>query len=135
MTCVRVTFLNAGPSDGAAPLGCAPMAQFFHVTSSRNRESIQRHGLDWQRMSSVCGIAGSPTPEQEGIFLCLDHNEVDWFCRMNATGGTLDVWAVDGIDPSELVESPEGHSFLPRPIPTSLLTLTSKDVDTPGHFG
>jgi hypothetical protein len=111
------------------------MGGFFHVTSSRNRSSITRHGLDWTRMSSVCGIAGSPAPEKEGIFLCEDESEVEWFCRMNATGGALDVWAVEGVDVSELVESSEHHFFLPRPVPPSRLTLVRRDVDTPGHFG
>jgi hypothetical protein len=111
------------------------MDGFFHVTSSRNRLSIARHGLDWTRMSSVSGIAGSRTPEQQGIFLCCDESEVGWFCRMNATGGPLDVWSVEGVDVSELVESPEHYFFLPRPVPPSRLKLVMKDVDTPGNFG
>jgi hypothetical protein len=85
-------------------------------------------------MSSVCGVAGSPTPEQAGIFLCEDENDVDWFCRMNATGGTLDVWIVEGVEIAELVEA-DGYYFLPRVIPASQLKLKTKDVDTPGHFG
>jgi hypothetical protein len=111
------------------------MPRFFHVTSSRNRRSIQRYGLDWTRMSSVCGIAGSPRPEQAGIFLCEDEHEVDWFCRMNATSGPLDVWVVDGVERAELVEASGGYYFLPRVIPASRLKLKTRDVDTPGHFG
>ena len=37
------------------------MGTLFHVTSSLNRESIQRHGLDWQRMSAAPGIADQGT--------------------------------------------------------------------------
>jgi hypothetical protein len=34
------------------------VADWFHVTSSRNRESILRHGLDWRHMGEALGIAG-----------------------------------------------------------------------------
>jgi hypothetical protein len=104
------------------------MARLYHVTSSRNRESIETHGLDWTRMGAARGIAGSRRPEQDGCFLCLDDHEVDWFVRMNNTGGTVDVWAVDGIDGADLIESPEGHCFLPRRIPRERLELVQTDV-------
>ena len=104
------------------------MSLFFHVTSSKNRESIKRHGLDWTRMGDIGGIAGSGAPEQEGIFLCLDESEADWFISMNAPGGLLDVWAVQGVQESELVESPEHHFFLPRPIPSSQIALLHADI-------
>jgi hypothetical protein len=39
------------------------VGRFFHVTSARNRESILRHGLDWQFMGAAPGIAGSGGPE------------------------------------------------------------------------
>ena len=42
---------------------------YWHVTSSRNRQSILEHGLDWRRMAFAPGIAGSPVPEREGCFL------------------------------------------------------------------
>jgi hypothetical protein len=100
----------------------------FHVTSSKNGESILKHGLDWTRMSEACGIAGSREPEQAGCFLCLNEFYVDWFVRMNNTGGPVDVWAVDGVSEHELVESPEGHDYLPRPIPAGQLTLLRTDI-------
>jgi hypothetical protein len=34
----------------------------FHVTDSANRESIRQHGLDWRRMGTALGIAGSRVP-------------------------------------------------------------------------
>jgi hypothetical protein len=100
----------------------------FHVTSSKNRESILTHGLDWRLMRGSPGIAGSGTPEQEGCFLCKDEGEVEWFIRMNNTGGSVDVWAVDGVRPRDLVESPEGHVFLPQVVPPDRLTLVRSDI-------
>jgi hypothetical protein len=69
---------------------------WFHVSSAANRESIRIHGLDWTRMSAARGIAGSGTPEAEGIF-CADDSDVGFSVRMNNTGGPVDVWAVTGI--------------------------------------
>jgi hypothetical protein len=50
---------------------------------------------------------------------------------MNNTGGLVDLWAVEGIDRSELVESPEGYFFVPRPIAPEQLTLARTDIDPP----
>jgi hypothetical protein len=61
-------------------------------------------------MVAAPGIAGSESPEQEGCFLCHDESGAEWFIDMNNTGGPVDVWAVDGVDPSELRESPEGYT-------------------------
>jgi hypothetical protein len=101
---------------------------FFHVTSSMNRESIEEFGLDWSRMGSARGIAGSYEPEQKGCFLCEDESETNWFIRMNNTGGTVDVWEVTGVSPSELVQSPEGHFFVPRTVPKECMTLVRPDI-------
>jgi hypothetical protein len=62
-------------------------------------------------------------PEQEGCFLCGTEWEVDWFARMNNTGGPVDVWAVDGVDERDLLESPEGFLYLPGTVPPDRLTL------------
>jgi hypothetical protein len=109
------------------------MSRFFHVTSSLNRESVRQYGLDWTRMALAPGIAGSPGPEQAGCFLCRDEAEVDWFLGFAETG-TLDVWAVDGVEASELVESPEGYLFVPRRVPPEQLELIRHDVP-PRHRG
>jgi hypothetical protein len=100
----------------------------FHVTSSKNRESILANGLDWRLMGGSCGIAGSGKPEQEGCFLCPTDWEADWFVRMNNTGGPVDVWAVDGVDERDLVESPEGFLYLPTTVPPYRLTLLRGDI-------
>jgi hypothetical protein len=86
------------------------------------------NGLDWTRMEAASGIAGSTTPEQEGSFVCLNEREVDWFIRINNTGGPVDVWAVHGIDESDLVESPEGCYYLTRLVPSECLELIRQDV-------
>jgi hypothetical protein len=105
------------------------LKRFFHVTSTRNRESIETYGLDWTRMKDALGIAGSVQPEQEGCFLCLDEGEVSWFVSMNNTGGSLDVWAVDGVEEAELVTSSEGHSYMRSNVPPERLTLVRADVE------
>jgi hypothetical protein len=105
------------------------VGRLFHVSSSLNRESIRRHGLDWTRMAAAPGIAGSREPEQPGCFLCVDEWETDWFVRMNNTGGTVDVWAVEGIDQTELVLSPEGHTYLPATVPPEQVSLLRSDIE------
>ena len=60
------------------------------------------------------------------MFLCRNRGEVDFFCRMNANDGSVDVWAVDGVSHSDLVESLEGFVYLPRPIPPANLTLLAR---------
>jgi len=86
------------------------------------------NGLNWRLMGASRGIAGSISPEQEGCFLCRSESEADWFVRMNNTGGTVDVWAVEDIDELMLVESPEGYLYLPATIPPSQLTLIRADI-------
>ncbi|WP_194273573.1 hypothetical protein [Rhodococcus erythropolis] len=105
------------------------MSTRYHVTSALNRASIQRYGLDWRRMGSARGIAGSLRAEQEGCFLASDEGERDWFVRMNNTGGAVDVWEVDGIDAASLVQSPEGHYYyFPGVIAAAELRLAQQDL-------
>jgi hypothetical protein len=104
---------------------CVP--DLFHVTTSRNRKSIQTYGLDWRRMGAARGIAASREPEQEGSFLCVGEFEMEWFVGLNNTGGPVDVWAVEGVDPNELVESPEGRFYFPSVIAAQRLTLWRSD--------
>ena len=95
----------------------------FHVSSVRNRDSIQAHGLDWTRMSAAPWIAGGREPEVDGIFLSTDCLTAQFFVRMNNTGGPVDIWAVDGVDPNDLVESGDGFRYLPTRIDRQRLTL------------
>jgi hypothetical protein len=101
---------------------------YWHVTSSRNRQSILEHGLDWRRMAFAPGIAGSPVPEQEGCFLSAMEFDVEFFVRMNNTGGPVDVWEVSGVDPDALRQSPEGFWYLPGAIAPRQLRLIRRDV-------
>ena len=99
------------------------MSTRYHVTSALNRASIQRYGLDWRRMGSARGIAGSLRAEQEGCFLASDEGERDWFVRMNNTGGAVDVWEVDGNEVEIEIEihwrdDPQEESEEKSPPPT-----------------
>jgi hypothetical protein len=100
----------------------------FHVSSSRNRSSILEHGLDWSKMGDVRGIAGSIHPEEEGCFLCRDRQEADWFVAMNNTGGPVDIWVVDSVDTSKLVDAGSGYYFLPGVIARDRITLAEQDL-------
>jgi hypothetical protein len=100
------------------------VATFFHVSSSRNRDSIQRYGLDAARMGDARGVAGSARPEVDGVFLCRDEAEVDFFCTMKAHDGPVDVWAVEGVEEADLIESPEGFAYVPDLISPQALTLS-----------
>ena len=73
------------------------MPTLYHVSSVANRASIEAHGLDWRLMKHAPGIAGSPSPEIDGVFLCEDRWVAAWFVELNNTDGDVDIWAVDGI--------------------------------------
>jgi len=107
------------------------MEQLFHVSSAANRDSIQRHGLDWSRMGAAYGIAGSREPEVEGIFLCRGESEAAWFVQMNNTGGPVDVWAVTGIDSAQLLDNGSGLGYLPAKIPASQVRLANWPAPDP----
>jgi hypothetical protein len=99
------------------------MMRLFHVSSAVNRESILAHGLDWTRMGSARGIAGSTAPEEQGVFLCRDESEARFFVDMNNTGDPVDVWEVTGIAEGELVTGDTGFCYFPAPIPPAQVTL------------
>jgi hypothetical protein len=99
----------------------------LHVSSQFNRESITEHGLDWLLMSDAPGIAGSTAPEVEGVFLCTDEREADYFVRLNNTGGPVDVWQVDGVEVEQLLDAGSGYLYLPRPVPPASVRLTALD--------
>ena len=80
-------------------------------------------------MKAARGIAGSIAPEQQGCFLCRGESDTAWFVEMNNTGGPVDVWAVAGVDEESLLESPEGYSYTPDPIPPERLTLIRRDIE------
>ena len=91
------------------------MTGLFHVTSALNRDSILAHGLDWTRMGAAPGIAGSLTPEEEGVFLCRDGFEADFFVRINNPGGPVDVRALAGLQADELIRAGCGFADIPPP--------------------
>jgi hypothetical protein len=107
------------------------MARLFHVSSAANRGSILAHGLDWTRMGTARGIAGSTTPEEEGVFLCRGEFEARFFTGMNNTGGPVDVWAVTGIEEDELIVGGAGFCYFPAPIPPARIRLADCSQDEP----
>jgi hypothetical protein len=103
----------------------------YHVTSAANRESIREFGLDWTRMGAARGIAGSTAPEIDGVFVCRDRFDADFFVRINNTGGPVDVWQIDGVEESELCQSDDGFAYLPSRIAPHRLTLRESDLPAP----
>jgi hypothetical protein len=98
--------------------------ELFHVTAARNRNSIQRHGLDWTQMRRR-GIAGSIEPELEAVFLCDSLEDAEFFTWMGTE--LLDIWGVrvDGL----VVESgPDGWWIVNERIPSSRLRLAVSDL-------
>ncbi|MCW3159649.1 hypothetical protein [Micropruina sonneratiae] len=82
-------------------------------------------------MAASPGITGSFSPEVAGVFLCRDQFEVDWFVRMNNTGGPVDVWAVDGVGGESLIDNGSGYHYVNEPIPPDRLTLLRRDLEAP----
>lgn len=80
-------------------------------------------------MKGVPGIAGNAAPDGEGVFLCEDEAEADFFVKMNNTDGPVDIWAVEGINLDDLQASLYGPYLLPYAVPPSRLTLVREDVD------
>lgn len=109
--------------------------RIFHVTSSRNRDSIEAHGLDWRQMGAVAGIAGSRRPEVEGVFVCTDRGTADWFLELNNTGGPVDVWELTDVGDEELLDDPGGYRYLTRRVERAHLILRDRDVPARPHPG
>jgi hypothetical protein len=75
-------------------------------------------------MGAAPGIAGSRSPEEEGVFLAIDDWDVKWFAEMGLEAGheSVDVWVVnlpDGLEPSDEADYP----LLSRPIPPEAVSL------------
>ncbi|WP_186525949.1 hypothetical protein [Leekyejoonella antrihumi] len=57
------------------------------------------------------------------MFVCQDESDVDFFARMNNTGGPIDVWEITGIEESQLLTSGSGFCYLPDTIGPERITL------------
>jgi hypothetical protein len=104
------------------------VTDYFHVSSSLNRASIERHGLDWRLMGAAPGIAGSRGPEEQGIFLVTDAWDVEWFAQMGLEAGhaSIDVWRVSLPSNMELSNGAE-YPLITEPIPPEAIALHQKD--------
>ena len=106
--------------------------EMFHATAVANRDSISRHGLDWRRMSTANGIAGSHKPELPAIFLCESREDVGFFTDMSQA--STDVWAVrvDGLwlegDPGADGGGGSNWMIVTEPIGPDRLKLVDTDV-------
>jgi hypothetical protein len=99
--------------------------EMFHVSASRNRLSIEHHGLDWRRMSEQPGVAGARAPELEALFLCESHEETAFFTDMSRVPS--DVWAVD-VTGQWLENGPSGWVIVTDPVPPEAVRLVARDV-------
>jgi hypothetical protein len=70
-----------------------PPEVLFHATATVNRESITTHGLDVTRMT-VAGIAGSPTPEDKGVYLAETLWDGFWYASFRQHA-LVDIWAAN----------------------------------------
>ena len=103
------------------------MATYFHLSSVRNRGSIRRHGLDPSRMGAASGLAGNIEAEADGVFLC-ETELVEFFIRINSTGGPVDLWEVRDVDPQALVDNGTGFRYLPGIVATDRIALVREDI-------
>jgi len=100
-----------------------------HATATANRESIRRHGLDWNRMGLAPGIAGSTTPELPAIFVCQDLEDVSFMLHMARV--PTDIWSID-VDGIWLENGLTGWEVISHPIGTDRLTLLVPDIPVGG---
>jgi hypothetical protein len=100
--------------------------EMFHVTATTNRDSIQRHGLDWTRMCGAPGVAGSRDPELPVVFLCGSRFDVDFYLRMARV--PCDVWAVR-VEGIWIETGPHGWEIAPQPIPCDRLRIIDTDIE------
>lgn len=98
-----------------------------HASSKLNRESIQAHGLDWQRMGAAPGIAGSRGPEVDANFLDTVDG-VSFFVKM--TADDPDVWLVDA-EGLWLESGPDGWWITREVVEPARLRLADP-ADVPG---
>jgi hypothetical protein len=102
--------------------------RLFHVTSVLNRESIDTYGLDWTRMGAAPAIDGMREPQAEGCFLAPDRH-VNFFVGFRANP-LVDVWLVEGIHWTQLVEGLEGFWYYPDRVPRSMMSLYRRDRES-----
>jgi hypothetical protein len=114
------------------------MAQtYFHVSPSLNRDSIEKHGLDWRHMGATNGVAGGwQKPEVAGIYLCHDEWEVEWFAEMAISAGhpKVDVWEVSLSEGSVLVEGDGGYEYFAESVPREAIRLVRQDWTPESRF-
>jgi hypothetical protein len=102
-----------------------------------NRASIEQHGLDWNRMGKVGGIAagaGSPSgwihrPEADAVFLCGSLEEAEWFAQVGEHP-LVDMWQVD-VRGLELEDAPDGWLWIRQPVERSCVSLLRSDIEAP----
>jgi hypothetical protein len=100
-----------------------------HATAAANRESIYRHGLDWNRMGPAPGLAGSTRPELPAIFVCEDLDDVSFLLHMAQV--PTDIWTVD-VNGIWLENGPSGWQVISHPIAQQRLTLLVRDIPVGG---
>jgi hypothetical protein len=101
-----------------------------HATAAANRESIDRHGLDWKRMGLARGLAGNTRPELPAIFVCEDLNDMS-FLLQHVVKVPADVWSVD-VDGIWLENAPHGWQLISHPVARERLTLLVRDIPVGG---
>jgi hypothetical protein len=112
LDCVAAVIAADSCTDGRSGLVVKRgSGTWFHVSVAENRPSILAHGLDWRRFPGS-GIAGSRSPEAEGVFLCRDINSAGFFVQMAAQRGRqADIWAVT-LDGQFLISAPDASGGL-----------------------
>ena len=72
-------------------------------------------------------LAGNIEAEADGVFLC-ETELVEFFIRINSTGGPVDLWEVRDVDPQALVDNGTGFRYLPGIVATDRIALVREDI-------
>ena len=102
-----------------------------------NRVSIETHGLDWRHMGVTNGVAGGwRQPEVDGIYLCHEEWDTQYFAEMAISAGhdKVDVWEVSLPSGSALVEGDGGYEYFPQPISRDAIRLMRQDWTPTSRF-
>jgi hypothetical protein len=90
-------------------------------------------------MAAAPGVAAGPwriAPEENGIFLCRDWWEAEWFAEMALSGShdAVDVWEVSLPDDAEFVQTENGYGYHPHPIPRRAIHLVKEGWSPRSRF-
>lgn len=84
--------------------------------------------LAWQKPPASLGAGAR---RRTGCLCASAASTLTLFVGMNNTGTRVDLWAIDGLDEGQLVESENGFLYVPGGIAVEMITLVEMNLDSP----